>query len=114
MRAGAGLSFFYFAPNSMLVQVPVASADVPFVFNEVTADFQDATVQGELTYRISDPKRTVALLDFSVDARGGYCSNDLEKLGERLVHALQILARSFTQRHALAELLGTPTLWSAR
>ncbi len=105
VRAGAGLSFFYFAPNSMLVQVPVASADVPFVFNEVTADFQDATVQGELTYRISDPKRTVALLDFSVDVRGGYCSNDLEKLGERLVHALQILARSFTQRHALAELL---------
>ena len=49
VRQGAGLSFFYFAPNSVLVQVPLASVDVPFVFNEVTADFQDATIQGELT-----------------------------------------------------------------
>ena len=105
VRAGAGLSFFYFAPNSMLVQVPIASADVPFVFNEVSADFQDMTIQGELTYRISDPKRITALLDFSLDARGHYRSNDAEKLGDRLVHAAQILARSFTQRHTLAELL---------
>jgi len=105
VRAGAGLSFLYFAPNSLLVQVPMASADVPFVFNEVSADFQDMTIQGELTYRISDPKRTATLLDFSLDARGRYRSNDLEKLSDRLVHAAQIFARSFTQRHALAELL---------
>jgi hypothetical protein len=105
VRAGAGLSFFYFAPNSMLVQVPMASADVPFVFNEMTADFQDATIQGELTYRIGDPKRIAALLDFSLDFRGRYRSSDAEKLNDRLVHAAQILARSFTQRHTLAELL---------
>jgi hypothetical protein len=105
VRSGAGLSFFYFAPNSMLVQIPMASADVPFVFNEMTADFQDATVQGELTYRISDPKRIATLLDFSLDARGRYRSNDVEKLNDRLVHAAQILARSFTQRRTLAELL---------
>ena len=57
VRQGVGLSFFYFTPNSVLVRIPVASADVPFVFNEVTADFQDATIQGELTYRVSDPQR---------------------------------------------------------
>ena len=78
---------------------------MPFVFNEMTADFQDATIQGELTYRISDPKRIAALLDFSLDARGRYRSSDAEKLNDRLVHAAQILARSFTQRHTLAELL---------
>ena len=71
----------------MLVQVPIASADVPFVFNEVTADFQDATIQGELTYRISDPKQIAALLDFSVDARGRGRSTDAEKLSDRLIHA---------------------------
>ena len=68
----------------MLVQVPMASADVPFVFNEMTADFQDATIQGELTYRISDPKRIAALLDFSLDFRGRYRSSDVEKLNDRL------------------------------
>jgi hypothetical protein len=78
---------------------------VPFVFNEVTGDFQDAAIQGELTYRVSDPKRVASLLDFSVDAFGRYRGNDPEKLNDRLVHAAQILARSFTQRHSLGELL---------
>ena len=67
-REEAGLSFFYFAPTAEIVRVPLASADVPFVFNEVTADFQDATIQGELTYRIGNPKLIAGLLDFSVDA----------------------------------------------
>ena len=55
VQEGDGLSFFYFAPSSVIVQIPRASTDVPFVFNEVTADFQDATIQGELTYRVIEP-----------------------------------------------------------
>ncbi len=40
VREGAGLSFFFFAPTASLVLVPVGSVDVPFIFEEVTADFQ--------------------------------------------------------------------------
>jgi regulator of protease activity HflC (stomatin/prohibitin superfamily) len=105
VREGVGLSFFYFAPSSELVKIPLATADVPFVFNEVTADFQDATIQGELTYRISDPKKLASLLDYNVDALGRYRSSDPEKLNDRLVHAAQIIARSFTQKHSLRDLL---------
>jgi len=105
VRAGAGLSFFYFAPHSELVKVPLATTDVPFVFNEVTADFQDAMIQGELTYRVRDAQKLSSLLDFGIDARGNYRSGDPEKLNDRLIHAAQILARSFTQRHSLGDLL---------
>ncbi len=105
LREGAGLSFFYWAPSAVIVNVPVGSVDVPFVFNEVTADFQDATIQGELTYRITDPRRVAALLDYSLDARGNYRSDDPRKLNDRLLHATQILARSFTQRSTLKQLL---------
>ncbi len=111
VREGAGLSFFYWSPSAVIVSVPIGSVDVPFVFNEVTADFQDATIQGELTYRITDPRRVAALLDYSLDARGHYRSDDPTKLSDRLVHAAQILARSFTQRHhveGLARELGCP------
>lgn len=104
-REGAGLSFFCFGPTSEVVQVPIASADVPFVFNEVTADFQDATIQGQLTYRIQDAKKVAGLLDFSVTAAGRHRSEDPGKLNDRLIQAAQILARSFTQRHSLQELL---------
>src|SRR5213083_2905768 len=57
VREGLGLSFFYYAPTTSLVAVPVASADVPFIFQETTADFQAVTIQGQVTYRISEPKR---------------------------------------------------------
>ena len=104
-RAGAGLSFFYYAPTSTIVAIPMASADVPFVFQEATADFQSVTIQGQLTYRVADPLRLAALLDFSVDSRGAYYSEDPRKLPERLVHTLQSLTRAITQRLALKEAL---------
>jgi regulator of protease activity HflC (stomatin/prohibitin superfamily) len=105
VRAGAGLSFFYYAPNSVIVEVPIASTDVPFVFNEVTSDYQDATIQGELTYRVADPIRLAALLDYSVGPNGRYRSDDPSKLSDRLIHAAQILARGFTQRLEIGQLL---------
>jgi hypothetical protein len=102
---GVGLSFIYFAPTAVIVMVPISSRDVPFVFNEVTADFQDVTIQGELTCRIRDPKKVAVLLDHSVDTHGRYKSDDPGKLNDRLIHAAQILARSFTQRRMLNEVL---------
>ncbi len=105
VQEGAGLSFWYFAPTAVIAQVPVSSRDVPFVFNEVTADFQDVTIQGELTCRIRDPKKVAALLDHTVDVHGRYRSDDPSKLNDRLIHETQILARSFTQKRPLKEVL---------
>jgi regulator of protease activity HflC (stomatin/prohibitin superfamily) len=105
VRRGIGLSFFYFAPTSVLVQVPVTSVDVPFAFTETTADFQEATVQGNLTYRIIDPERLSALLDYTVDQHGRYKSNDPSKVGERLTQTAQTAARSFIQGQKLRTLL---------
>ncbi len=97
VREGAGLSFFYFQPASSIVLVPLASASIPFVFNEPTADYQSLTVQGQLTYRIVDPKKASAMLDFTLDAKGRYVSDQYQKLPERLVYSLQTLARAEIQ-----------------
>lgn len=105
VRKGSGLSFFYFAPNSTLVLIPAGSTGVPFVFDEVTNDFQDVTIQGELTFRLTDPEKIGSLLDYSVNGNLRYQSDDPAKLNERLIHATQILARSFTQSHSLRETL---------
>lgn len=102
-REGAGLSFFYYAPTSTIVAVPVASTDVPFIFQEATSDFQTVTIQGQFTYRVADPNRLASLLDFSVDSRRVYSSEDPRKLPERLVHALQTLTRSIVQKLTLKE-----------
>ena len=57
VREGLGLSFFYYAPTTSLVAVPVGSADVPFIFQETTGDFQSVTIQGQVTYRVGDARR---------------------------------------------------------
>jgi hypothetical protein len=104
-REGPGLAFWYFQPASTIVAVPLASRDVPFAFSEVTADFQPVTLQGQLTYRIADPKRLAGLLDFSVRASGRYLSDDPDKVPDRLVQTAQILARAVVQRLTLREAL---------
>jgi regulator of protease activity HflC (stomatin/prohibitin superfamily) len=106
VREGAGLAFFYFSPNSVIVQVPISSVDVPFVFNEISADFQDVTLQGQLTYRVSDAKQLARLLNFSVYSSGRYISDDPKKLDERLVSQTQVLASAITHRLRLREVLG--------
>lgn len=106
VREGTGLSFFYFGPTSMLVKVPAGSADAPFVFHEATADFQTLTVQGQITYAVADPRKAAALLDFHLDARGAWASEDPALLPQRLVQEAQVIAKRRLQVLKLREALG--------
>lgn len=107
IREGEGLSFFYYAPISSLVAIPMASVDVPFIFNEVAADFQEVTVQGQVAYRIADPKQTAKLLDFTLAANAvDYLADDPAKLPQRVINQVRVLMRAelqkITLRNALA------------
>ncbi|MFI5378263.1 MAG: SPFH domain-containing protein [Tepidisphaerales bacterium] len=105
MHEGPGLSFFYFAPSSTLVRVPISSVDVPFVFTEVSADFQGVTIQGQFSYRIKDAKQIAGILDFTITPAGRYVSEDPEKLKDRIVNQAQVLAGAVAHRLKLREVL---------
>jgi regulator of protease activity HflC (stomatin/prohibitin superfamily) len=93
-REGAGLSFFYYAPTTSLVAVPVGSHSEDFIFEHVTADFQGVTVQGQVTYRVGDPRKTAAMLNFALRADGRtYASEDPEKLPQRVIGVVQVLTQ---------------------
>jgi hypothetical protein len=107
VREGAGLSFFCFAPTTSLVLVPVGSVDVPFIFEEVTADFQQVTIQGQLTYRVADPKKLSQLMNFSLAPNGrSYASDDPAKLPRRLINHAQVLTRASLKALPLRAALG--------
>lgn len=106
VREGAGMSFFYFGPSTSLVAIPVASTDVPFIFEEQTGDYQSVTLQGQITYRISDPKKLAALMNFTLAPNGvAYVSDDPEKLPQRVVNLLHVLARAEIERLPLRDAL---------
>jgi hypothetical protein len=108
-REGLGLSFFYYAPSATIAAIPMGSTDAPFAFVESTADFQQATVQGQLTYRIADPKKVASLLDFSIGSKAQYLADGPLKLQERLVKEAQVAARAVIQRMTLPEVLISAT-----
>jgi len=101
---GEGLSFRYYAPTSSLVCVPVSSADAPFMFSETSADFQELTIQGQLTYRISDPAKTAKMLNYTIDSkRLSYVSEDPQRLSERLINLVQIAVKAAVKNMPLRE-----------
>jgi regulator of protease activity HflC (stomatin/prohibitin superfamily) len=112
-REGLGLSFFYYSPTSTIMALPTVSTDSPFVFHENTADFQAVTIQGQITYRVVDPKKLATLLDFTVSRDGRVVGDGPQKLQERLVQATQVAARSTTQLMTLRQVLTSATQLSA-
>jgi regulator of protease activity HflC (stomatin/prohibitin superfamily) len=107
---GVARSFWFRPLAAVLSEVPVDDRELPLVFHARTSDYQDVVVQATVTYRIADPARAAARIDFGVDSRTGrWRATPLEQLAALLTelaqqHALELLART-----PLAEaLVGVP------
>ena len=94
-REGRGLSFYYFRPNSSIVAIPMGSNDLPFIFNETTNDYQTVSIQGQISYKISNPKTLADILDFTVYDSMNYKKNDIEKLNQRIINEAQTSTSSY-------------------
>lgn len=104
-KEGRGLAFFYFSPNSSIVSIPLQSNDFQFVFNEATKDYQEVTIQGQITYKVQNPKQLADSLDFTVDARGKYVKDDHEKIQQRIINEAQTASSAIIQKLTLKESL---------
>lgn len=102
-RQGRGLSFYYFAPTTSIVAVPVGSSGMPFIFSETTKDYQSVTIQGQITYRISKPAQLADMLDFTVNHNGQWKCGDRDKLEQTIVNEAQTAAVAFMHCLGLKE-----------
>lgn len=105
-REGQGLAFFYWKHATQIVAVPTASTDSSFIFNEVTSMFQSVSIQGQLTYRIHEPKKAAELLNFTISpVIQRYLSEDPQKLAQRIVNIVQMETRSVLASMTLEDVL---------
>ena len=103
---GAGLSGFYYGPVTSLVAVPIGSRDAAFIFQQIARDFQTLTIQGQVTYRIGEPKKAAAMLNFTLKRDGKtYESDDPEELPQRVLGAVEVLAQQAVKDMTLKEAL---------
>ena len=94
LREGTGLAGFYNATTTTLVAVPVGIQERGFMMEQVTADFQKVTVQGQVTFRVAEPRRLAGLLNFALDRAGKrHASDDPEKLSQRVLKLLEVLSQ---------------------
>jgi regulator of protease activity HflC (stomatin/prohibitin superfamily) len=113
VREGVGLSFWYRPLTAVLSEIPVDDRELPLLFHASTADFQDVTVQANVTFRISDPELAATRVNFGIDPeRGHWTATPLAQLGGLITelaqqYALDLLART-TLRDALVE--GVPAV----
>lgn len=105
-KEGRGLSFFYFLPNSSLVSVPLQSQDFQFVFHETTKDYQEVTLQGQVTYRIDCPRQLAETLDLTVNREKQYLKDDYKKIQQRLLGEARTICSIIVHRLILKEVLG--------
>jgi hypothetical protein len=106
VREGAGLSSLYYAPVTSLVAVPIGSRDTTFIFQHVVRDFQTVTIQGQVAYRVGDPKKAAELLSFALKPDNkSYESDDNEMLSQRLLSATDVLVQQATKTMTLKEAL---------
>ncbi len=104
-REGRGLAFYYYEPSSSIAAIPLGSNDVPFIFNETTLDYQTISIQGQVSYRVSDAKKLAEVLDFTVDARGSYKKDESEKLTQRISNEAQTATAALVHSMPLKDTL---------
>jgi hypothetical protein len=106
IKEGAGQSFLYFGPTTSLVAVPIGSRVLDFIFQPVTADFQAVTVQGQVSYRVEEPRKLAGMLNFSLRPDGKtYVSDDPEKLKDRILGVAEVLIQKAIKEMVLKQAL---------
>ncbi|GAL08514.1 NrtR-regulated hypothetical OrfX [Photobacterium aphoticum] len=54
-KQGTGINFYYHDLGASLLAIPLNSQAIPFAFAMKSKDYQNLTVQGQVTYRIAHP-----------------------------------------------------------
>ncbi|MCL2328513.1 MAG: SPFH domain-containing protein [Bacteroidetes bacterium] len=109
IKGDRGLSFCYWAPKSSIVAIPMGITDLPFVFKELTSDYQTVNIQGQISYRIvigenkNNIPKLANLFDFTVNDNGQYKKNDIEKLNRRIINEVQTAISLIIHKKKLVE-----------
>ncbi len=105
-RSGRGLSFWFAPMSASIAEVPVDDREVPLALTARTADYQDVTVQGVVTYRVIDAEATARRIDFTIDnARGLHLKRPLEKIQLAVAQLAQQHAAEWIARHPVKPVL---------
>ncbi len=105
-RAGRGLAFWFRPEGASIAEIPMDDRDMAFLFKGRTKDFQEATVQGVITWRVADPTILHERVDFTVDLDTGlYLREPLDQIATMMTGLARQEANGYLTEHSIDHLL---------
>ena len=99
-RDGAGLAFWFRPIHTAVAEVPIDDRELPFLFHVRSADFQELTVQGAITFRVADPRLLARRVDFTIDLAHGPLDAGAARAGRGAAHPARAAVRDRRARAA--------------
>lgn len=85
VASGPGLAFWFRPETASIAELPMDDREMALFVEGRSADFQQVAVQGVLSWRVAEPERLAARVDFSIDLRRGtYRQSPIERIETRL------------------------------
>jgi regulator of protease activity HflC (stomatin/prohibitin superfamily) len=106
VASGKGLAFWFTPLGSGIAEIPTDDRELQFLFHGRSRDFQNITIQGELTYRVTNAERLAERIDFSIDLMNGlHRKQPLEQLATLFTGTAQKHATSYLAARDVRELV---------
>jgi regulator of protease activity HflC (stomatin/prohibitin superfamily) len=106
VAGGRGIAFWFHPLSTAVAEVPVDDREQVLHFTGRTVDFQEVTVQGTVTTRVTDAETLAGRIDFSIDLiRGQYLKEPLEQLAGLVGQLAQGFALEYLNQTPLRQAL---------
>ena len=104
IQQGPGLSFFYNTMTTSMIVLPATAFDTAFAYDDImTSDFQKITVQGDISYTISDYQRAAKMVDFSYKNNKKEDSLTMAVAGQKMAKRMTNLIKVYTAKYISAK-----------
>jgi len=105
-HSGAGLAFWFLPLGASVSVVPLDDRELPLLFKGRSADFQDVTVNGAVTWRVRNPEDVAKRVDFAVDVdSGAYTKDPLDRIAATITQLAGQLAQAYLTSQPLRAVL---------
>jgi len=107
VQSGRGLAFWFMPDGASIAEIPMDDRDLPFLFNSRSKDFQALTVQGLIVWRVIDPAKLAARVNFSIDLKNGlHLAQPVDQIATLLTGLSQQLATQYLAEFDVNAILG--------
>lgn len=107
VQRGLGLSFFYNTMNTSMMVIPATAFDTSFAFSDIlTLDFQNISVQGDISYVITDYEKASKMVNFSYKDKKEYAAvlNDAkQKMAKRIINLAKVYVTKFAREKSVRD-----------